>query len=64
MLFVFVAIADLKVMRSKVFGDPLIDKTPTNSTARLLAYTSLVCWAGAVTAGRLMAYLGPVAGLG
>jgi hypothetical protein len=63
MIFVILAVIDLKVMRTKVFGDPLLDKRPVSSTGKLLAYASLVCWAGAVTAGRLMAYLGPVGGL-
>ncbi len=63
MLFVFLAVLNLKVMRTAVFRDPLVDKRPATSTARFLAIASLVCWAGAVTAGRLMAYLGPVGGL-
>jgi energy-coupling factor transporter transmembrane protein EcfT len=29
------------------------------SNARTLAFVSLVCWMGAVTAGRLLAYVGP-----
>lgn len=33
------------------------------STGRGLAVASLVLWAGAITAGRLMAYFGPVSGL-
>jgi hypothetical protein len=31
--------------------------------AKRLAWLSLVCWLGAITAGRLLAYLGPVSGL-
>lgn len=30
--------------------------------ARIVAAVSLACWAGAITAGRLQAYLGPVSG--
>ena len=63
MIFVLLAVLDLQVMRKMVFRDPLIDKRPVSSTGKLLAYGSMVCWAGAVTAGRLMAYLGPVGGL-
>jgi hypothetical protein len=32
------------------------------SKAKTLAVTSLLLWIGATTAGRLMAYLGPVGG--
>jgi len=63
MIFVILAVLDLRVMRTTIFRDPLLDKRPVSSTGKFLAYASLVCWAGAVTAGRLMAYLGPVGGL-
>jgi hypothetical protein len=46
-----------------VFDDPQVDAQPLSSQARLLAATSLIFWVGATTAGRLMAYIGPVAGL-
>jgi hypothetical protein len=29
----------------------------------MLAWASLICWFGAICAGRLIAYVGPVAGL-
>ena len=32
------------------------------SFGRVLAVTSLIFWGGAITAGRLMAYFGPVSG--
>ena len=63
MACVFSGVAVLYVMRNKVFGDPELDKGPVSSSARNLAWLSLVCWFGAITAGRLMAYLGPVSGL-
>jgi hypothetical protein len=63
MACVFSGVAVLYVMRNKVFGDPQLDKGPVSSSARNLAWLSLVCWFGAITAGRLMAYLGPVSGL-
>jgi hypothetical protein len=63
MVFVFAGIIVLKIMRKKVFGDPQLDHAPVSSTAKGLAWISLVCWIGAITAGRLLAYVGPVSGL-
>jgi hypothetical protein len=63
MVFVFSGIVVLKIMRKKVFGDPQLDLAPVSGTAKGLACISLVCWLGAITAGRLLAYVGPVSGL-
>jgi len=63
MVFVFAGVALLVVMRKRVFGDPDLGKSPVPDRAKLLAWASLVCWLGAITAGRLLAYLGPVSGL-
>jgi hypothetical protein len=64
MVFIILALVNLRLLRKRVFDDPDLDMRPLGSQARLLAATSLVLWIGATTAGRLMAYLGPVAGLG
>ena len=50
-------------IRKQVFGDPELDNRPVPSSARLLAWASLFCWFAAIIAGRLIAYVGPVAGL-
>ena len=63
MIFIALAIINLQVLRKRVFRDPLIDKKPISSNAKVLALTSLIFWLGAITAGRLMAYVGPVSGL-
>jgi hypothetical protein len=63
MTFVFVGMGVLYAMRKRVFGDPQLDKAPVTGSAKGLAWLSLVCWFGAITAGRLLAYLGPVSGL-
>ncbi|MBZ5578217.1 MAG: hypothetical protein LAP40_16770 [Acidobacteriia bacterium] len=63
MIFVFSGVAILYVMQSRVFGDPELDRAPVSSRAKSLAWISLVCWVGAVTCGRLLAYVGPVSGL-
>jgi hypothetical protein len=62
MTFVFGGVAVLALMRKRIFGYPALDKAPLPSTAKLLAWISLACWIGAVTCGRLLAYLGPVSG--
>jgi hypothetical protein len=40
-----------------------LDKGPLPASVKGLAWLSLVCWVGAITAGRLLAYLGPVSGV-
>ena len=63
MSFIALALINLVVLRKRVFRDPLIDKMPQSTNTKLLALASIVCWLGAITAGRLMAYVGPVSGL-
>ena len=60
MVFIALAIINLRMLRNRVFLDPLIDKEPLSTNAKILAVTSLIFWLGAITAGRLMAYVGPV----
>ena len=61
--FIALAIIDVFLIRKRVFRDPLIDKRPATVNGKILAAVSLSLWVGAITAGRLMAYLGPVSGL-
>jgi hypothetical protein len=49
-------------MRRVVFDNPRLDAEPIAPAARALAWVSMLCWAGAITAGRLMAYLGQDSG--
>ena len=58
---VFVAIAMILTVKIKknVFQDPLADKRPVPMNGKALALASLICWLGAITAGRLLAYVGP-----
>jgi hypothetical protein len=55
---IVLAVIDLKLIKHNVFRDPLLDKRPVPSVGRALAWLSLLLWAGAITAGRLMAYIG------
>jgi hypothetical protein len=48
--------------RRRVFEQAALDGGPIPG-ARALAWGSLGCWFGAIVAGRLIAYVGPVAGI-
>jgi hypothetical protein len=61
--FIVVAVIALQMLRGRVFHQPVgpnAGLTPMNS--RALAVVVLFAWSGAIFAGRLMAYLGPVSG--
>ena len=61
MALVFAGLYFLIRMRRQVFENPKLDETPRAKSAKLLAWASLACWFGAITAGRLLAYVGPTA---
>ena len=55
---VIASVATLVPLRSHVFrGDA--DQWEASGSARLLAIASILAWSGAITAGRLLAYLVP-----
>jgi hypothetical protein len=57
MAFVFAGLYVLIRMRKQVFEDPKLDMAPVSGHARMLAWASLACWFGAITSGRLLAYV-------
>ena len=58
MCLVIASAATLLPLRSHVFrSDP--EQREVSSSARLLAIASILAWSGAITAGRLLAYLVP-----
>jgi hypothetical protein len=60
----FIAVAVVTLARTRrVFGNPSVDDTAIPATAKVLAALSLICWTGAITAGRLTAYIGAGAGI-
>jgi hypothetical protein len=63
MLFIVLAVITQRVIQKRVFGDPDVDAKPFSSNAKMLAVMSLACWLGAITAGRLLAYVGNPGGL-
>jgi hypothetical protein len=56
MVFIFAGVALLQLTRNKVFRNLAPDGTLPES-AKALAWAALICWLGAVTAGRLLAYI-------
>ena len=62
MAFIAAGIVVLYRIQKKVFTDPLLDEGPVSKPAKRLAWASLICWMGAILAGRLLAYVGPVSG--
>lgn len=63
MVFIILALVNLRFLKTHVFLDPLVDKRPPSNNARIMAVTSIILWFAATTAGRLMAYIGPVSGI-
>jgi hypothetical protein len=56
MVFIFAGVAVLQFTRKKVFRNLGPDGAVPEG-AKALAWAGLICWLGAVTAGRLLAYL-------
>jgi hypothetical protein len=56
MIFIFAGVAVLQLTRNKVFRTLGPDGGLPES-ATTLAWAGLICWLGAVTAGRLLAYI-------
>jgi hypothetical protein len=54
--FIALALVGVRFMARSVFGDATLDFKSAPRNCRLLAVWSLVCWTGAITAGRLLAY--------
>src|SRR5207247_10148539 len=58
MVFIALALINLRLLRNRVLRDPAIDKAALSAQAKLLAATSLFFWLATITAGRLMVYVG------
>ena len=63
MVLIALAVVTLQMLRKRVFRNPLIDKAPFSTDVKVLAVISMILWLGAITSGRLLAYVGPVSGL-
>jgi hypothetical protein len=56
MAFIVLAVINQRMIQKRLFGES--PAPPRGANAKLLAWTSIVCWLGAITAGRLLAYVG------
>ena len=59
MAFIVLAVINQRMIQKRLFGEP--SPTPpirSRANAKVLAWMSIVCWLGAITAGRLLAYVG------
>ena len=56
MMFIALALGTLQRLKAHVPHDPQAGTTSVSKTAKILAVMSLVCWLGAIIAGRLLAY--------
>jgi hypothetical protein len=60
LVFVATAVWLMHLLRKSVFRNRAVLETKSvPMKSQLMAGALLVCWAGAITAGRLMAYIGP-----
>ena len=55
-LLIALAVAAMQMLKKRVFGDSSLSDADRVAKARPLAAWSLIFWAGAVVAGRLLAY--------
>jgi hypothetical protein len=56
--FITLAMIILARIRRSVFRSSQSENGDVPGSAKMLATASLACWAGAITAGRLLAYFG------
>lgn len=56
LLLIALALVVMQKIKTRVFGDTSLSESAMMQKGRSLAITALVLWAGAVTAGRLLAY--------
>ena len=57
MLFVALGMVNMSLLRNRMFHHPGLDAESLPTNAKILAGTSLAFWTGAITAGRMIAYL-------
>ena len=54
--FIALALVNTQMIKNEVFRDPNLDERPVPRRWKILASTSLLFWAGAITAGRFLAH--------
>ncbi len=63
LVLIALSVVVLEFIKRKVFRNPSLDHGPVAMNGKILAAISIALWIGAITAGRLMGYIGPVSGL-
>ena len=63
LVLIGLAVVNIAAINRRVFKSGISDRAILPMNVRVLAVTSLLLWIGAITTGRLMAYIGPVSGL-
>jgi hypothetical protein len=59
MAFIVLAVINQRMIQKRLFGgSPSTSSTVAGAHGKTLAWMSIVCWLGAITAGRLLAYVG------
>ena len=62
--FITLAVINVQLLKRLVFADSAVPHETSPSTrARILAVTSMIFWLGAITSGRLLAYVGHTTGV-
>jgi hypothetical protein len=62
--FIALAVTNVQLLRRQVFvSSPTFDEMAPSTQAKILAVTSLIFWMGAITSGRLLAYVGQSSGV-
>jgi hypothetical protein len=56
LILIAIALVVMQMLKNRVFNDPALSETVMMAKGRAFAIASMVLWAGAVTAGRLLAY--------
>ena len=56
--FIALAVINVQLLKRQVFTDDELSSSQPSVKARTLAVTSLIFWLGAITSGRLLAYVG------
>jgi hypothetical protein len=56
--FIALAVINVQLLKRQVFTDDEVSSSQPSVKARTLAVTSLIFWLGAITSGRLLAYVG------
>jgi hypothetical protein len=68
LVFIALAVINVQMLKKQVFDSPLpngtvAEEAGASKRTRILAITSMLFWLGAITSGRLLAYVGSTVGL-